>query len=94
MTVVGVSRVDQAAVVHIETPGELDPTLRVGPCNQRVPPVVLVTQVETDSSETAYLTTLVVAVVELDRLAAPSGMFRVDGLVSVVWVFGFRSFQH
>jgi hypothetical protein len=94
MTVVGVSRVDQAAVVHIETPGELDPTLRVGPCNQRVPLVVLVTQVETDSSETAYLTTLVVAVVELDRLAAPSGMFRVDGLVSVVWVFGFRSFQH
>jgi hypothetical protein len=59
-----------------------------------VPLVVLVTQVETDSSETAYLTTLVVAVVELDRLAAPSGMFRVDGLVSVVWVFGFRSFQH
>jgi hypothetical protein len=84
MTVVGVSRVDQAAVVHIETPGELDPTLRVGPCNQRVPLVVLVTQVETDSSETAYLTTLVVAVVELDRLEAPLGMYRVDGLVSVV----------
>ena len=94
MTVVGVSRGDQAAVVHIETPGELDPTLRVWPCNQRVPPVVLVTLVETDSLETACLTMLVVAVVELDRLAAPSGMFRVDGLVSVVSGFGFRSFQH
>ena len=72
----------------------LAPILPVQRRNQRVHPVGLVTQVETASSETAYLTTLVVAVVELDRRAALSGMFRVDGLVSVVWVFGFRSFQH
>ena len=39
-------------------------------------------------------TTLVVAVVELDRREAPLGMFRVGGLVSVVWDFGFLSFQH
>jgi hypothetical protein len=45
------------------------------------------------SSETAYLTTLVVAVVELDRLAAPFGVHRKDGLVSVVLDFGFRNIQ-
>jgi hypothetical protein len=94
MTVVGVSRVDQAAVVHIETPGKLDPTLRVGPCNQRVPPVVLATRVETASLEMVSPTTLVVVVVVPDRREAPLRMFRVGGLVSVVWVFGFRSFQH
>ena len=72
----------------------LVPTSRVQPYKQPVLPAVSVTQVETVSSETACLTTLVVVVVELDRLAAPSGMFRMDGLVSVVSGFGFRSFQH
>jgi hypothetical protein len=84
----------QVEEVRNGMPELLAPILPVQRCNQRVHPVVLVTQVETDSSETACLTTLVVVVVELDRLAAPSGMFRVDGLVSVVSGFGFRSFQH
>jgi hypothetical protein len=55
--------------------------------------VVLVMRVETASLEMVSPTTLVVAVVELDRREVPLGMFRMDGLVSVVWDFGFRSFQ-
>jgi hypothetical protein len=56
--------------------------------------VVLVTRVETASLEMVSPTTLVVVVVVPDRREAPLRMFRVGGLVSVVWVFGFRSFQH
>jgi hypothetical protein len=56
--------------------------------------VVLVMRVETGSLEMVSPTTLVVVVVVPDRLEAPLGMFRVDGLVSVVSGFGFRSFQH
>jgi hypothetical protein len=75
-------------------PERLVPTSQGRRFNQLVLLVGLVMRVEMDSSETVYLTTLVVAVVELDRREVPLGMFRVDGLVSVVWDFGFRSFQH
>jgi hypothetical protein len=71
----------------------LVPTLRVWACNQRVLLVVLVTQVETGSLEMVFPATLVVVVVVPDRREAPLGMSRVDGLVSVVWDFGFHSFQ-
>jgi hypothetical protein len=75
-------------------PERLVPTSQGRRFNQLVLLVGLVMRVETDSSETACLTTLVVVVVAPDRREAPLGMFRVDGLVSVVWDFGFRSFQH
>jgi hypothetical protein len=75
-------------------PERLAPTSRVQPYNQLVLLAALVMRVETGSSETVRPTTVVVAVVELDRREVPLGMFRVDGLVSGVWDFGFRSFQH
>ena len=50
-------------------------------------------RVETGSSETVRPTTVVVAVVELDRLVALIVDFKVGGQASVVWDFGFRSFQ-
>jgi hypothetical protein len=75
-------------------PERLVPTSQGRRFNQLVLLAALVMRVEMDSSETVYLTTLVVAVVELDRREVPLGMFRVDGLVSGVWDFGFRSFQH
>jgi hypothetical protein len=92
--VVGVSLVDRAEGVRNGMPERLVPTSQGWRFNQPVLLVGLVMRVEMDSSETVYLTTLVVAVVELDRREVPLGMFRVDGLVSGVWDFGFRSFQH
>ena len=75
-------------------PERLAPTSRVQPYNQLVLLAALVTRVETVSSETAPPTIAAVAVAEPDRREVPLGMFRVDGLVSGVWDFGFRSFQH
>jgi hypothetical protein len=56
--------------------------------------VALVIRVETVSSATAYRTTAVVVAAEPDQRVARIAGFKGAGLVSVVWVFGFRSFQH
>jgi uncharacterized membrane protein YqjE len=75
-------------------PERLVPTSQGRRFNQLVLLVGLVMRVETASLEMVSPTTLVVVVVVPDRREAPLRMFRVDGLVSVVWDFGFRSFQH
>jgi hypothetical protein len=74
-------------------PERLVPTSQGRRFNQRVLLVGLVMWVETGSLEMVFPATLVVVVVVPDRREAPLGMSRVDGLVSVVWDFGFHSFQ-
>ena len=74
-------------------PERLAPTSQGWRSNRLMHQVVLVMRVETASLEMVSPTTLVVVVVVPDRREAPLGMFRVDGLVSVVSGFGFRSFQ-
>jgi hypothetical protein len=91
--VVGVSLVDRAEGVRNGMPERLVPTSQGRRFNQRVLLVGLVMRVETGSSETVRPTTVVVAVVELDRLVALIVDFKVGGQASVVWDFGFRSFQ-
>ena len=92
--VVGVSLVDRAEGVRNGMVERLVPTSQGRRFNQLVLLVGLVMRVETASLEMVSPTTLVVVVVVPDRREALLGMFRVDGLVSVVWDFGFRSFQH
>ena len=84
----------QAEVGRNGIPERLVPTSQGLRFNQLVLLVGLVMRVETASLEMVSPTTLVVVVVVPDRREAPLRMFRVDGLVSVVWDFGFRSFQH
>jgi hypothetical protein len=75
-------------------PERLVPTSQGRRFNQLVLLAALAMRVEMDSSAPVRPTIPVVVVVELDRREVPLGMFRVDGLVSGVWDFGFRSFQH
>ena len=92
--VVGVSLVDRAEGVRNGMPERLVPTSQGWRFNQPVLLVGLVMRVETVSSATACRTTAVVVVVVPDLREALLEMFRAGGQASVVWGFGFRSFQH
>ena len=84
---------DQAEVDHNGIPERLVPTSLVRRFNRLMHQVGLVMRVETVSSATAYRTTPAVVVVVPDRLVALLVSSKVGGQASVVWDFGFRSFQ-